>query len=163
MAIVRFQPDPEDCKIGSKIKIINIVQDDQRVLRTYLSYRFYMIEIYQSIQDNLKGRYKQGLQSHLGFEDWLADFNQLPPNSCRGLHLITTDWDKIKIIAGNQYCKEHFNHPDSYIELSLTETRDCVKAEFKAPHQEGLFKVIDLLGLLEEERLKQDERQRKRH
>lgn len=163
MAIVRFQPDPEDHKIGSKIKIINIVQDDQRVLRTYLSYRLYMTELYQSTQDNLKGRYKQGLQSHLGFEDWLATSNQLPPHSCRGLHLITTDWDKIKTIAGNRYCKEHFNHPESHIELSLTEARDCIKAEFKAPHQDGLLRVIDLLGLLKEEHKGQNERRREQH
>jgi hypothetical protein len=150
MAVV-FQPDPEDSKIGSKIKIINIVTEDQSITRTYLSYRYYMTELYSSTQENLKGRYRQGLQSHLGFEDWVANVNKLPPHSCRGLHLITTDWDKIKTIARNPYCKEYFHHPDSYIELSLTEARNCIKAEFKALYQPGLFRVIDLLGLLDKE------------
>ncbi len=151
MATVGFIADPEDKKIGSKITVINILSEESAPLRTYYSYRFYVNELFSLTQENLKGRFRQGLGSHIAFEDWLGSKYNLPSGACRGLHLISLNRKEVEAIVSNSYCQELFKDPVSYIELHLTENRHCIRATFRQPAPTGITKVIDLLHLIREE------------
>jgi len=148
MATVGSIADPEDQKIGSKITVINILSEDAVPLKTYFSYRLYINELFYFTQENLQGRYRQGLGSHIAFEDWLGSKYNLPKGACRGLHLISLDRNEVEAITRNPHCQELFKDPASYIEIHLTENRHCIRASFRQPTPTGITKVIDLLHLI---------------
>ena len=154
MAIIGSLADPEDIKIGSKIAILHIANEQGQPLRTYLSYRLYVNELFQQTQDNLKSRYRQGLISTVTWEDELSAKNHLPLGSCRGLHLISPQRSEVELIASNKHVRQAFLDPASYIEVHFTENRHCTKAFFRQPFREGFTKVIDLLQLIQSEKSK---------
>jgi len=147
MAFVGFIGDPADKAVGSKISLISLVNEQGQPIKTYFSYRLYVAELYQATQENLRDRFKQGLGSHLTWEDELASRNNLPAGSCRGLYIVSLDRDKISKIAEDPDCQEALRDPLSYISLIVTEGRDCIQAQLRQPSWVGLTKVIDLLAL----------------
>ena len=148
MAIVGSFGDPEDLKIGSKITLIHVFTEQGQPIRSFLSYRLYVNELFQATQENLRGRYRQSLISTITWEDKLSKENNLPLGSCRGLHLISPDRTEIETLVRNEHVQQAFWDPASYIELSFTENHNCTKATIRQPSPLGFTKIIDLLQLI---------------
>jgi len=148
MAVIGRIGNPEDRKIGTKISVIHIVNSQNVISRTYFSYQAYVHEIFGQIDENLKSRYRQGLGSHLAWEEELSERFGLPSGVCKGLHLISLSRADSEKIAKEPYCREALKDPLSYLELYLTENRHCLRATLRRPSPVGLTQVIDLIGLL---------------